>query len=346
MSPGWFEWLFEADGKASAGSDLGEVEAAEQVSGDELRQIVNGSLPVSHCKDRKGQRPAPKRRPSPQVSQDVGGSVGSNHEADEKESDPSTLHAEDRLLPIRVRVPARRYGPRVFIRVYDLGRAALLRPHNIITRNYGAFHTGVEVYGREWSFGMTLDDYQSGILWNMPGRNMDHSFRETLAMGATQLSPVEVMQLIAEMSQEWKGGTYNLLTRNCHNFSDELCRRLGVGGLPSWLNDLAEAGAATADFMDSAYSGATYGAAAAIKGATGLVSGLNCFDSAQGRKIQADGEIEPESDDDTFAAIFEDQRIGADRKEELPSMRFSTRVSSQSNLTASTPGVSTAACEV
>ena len=82
-----------------------------------------------------------------------------------------------------------------------------------MTRSYGAFHSGVQVfwlmrnillfflcwvsrgseeiqvisqvYGREWSFGMTLDDVSTGVTWNPPGKNEDHSFRETISMGAS-----------------------------------------------------------------------------------------------------------------------------------------------------------------
>jgi len=147
------------------------------------------------------------------------------------------------------------YRERVLVKVYDLGQTIVTRGYNRMTKSYGAFHTGVEVYGREWSFGMTFDDWSTGVTWNPPGMNPDHKFRETLSMGYTSCSPEEVWQIIEDMKIDWRGCTYNVLTRNCHNFSNTLCVRLGVGSIPSWINDLADTGAATVEFIDSADSG-------------------------------------------------------------------------------------------
>jgi len=114
---------------------------------------------------------------------------------------------------------------RVLVRVYDLGRTFLTRWHNKVTKSYGAFHTGVEVYGREWSFGMTFDEWSTGVTNNPPKQNPDHSFRETLSMGYTHCSPQEAMRIIEDMKRSWRGCHYNVLSKNCHNFSDELCER-------------------------------------------------------------------------------------------------------------------------
>mmetsp|Transcript_72145 Transcript_72145/g.167192 ORF Transcript_72145/g.167192 Transcript_72145/m.167192 type:complete len:315 (-) Transcript_72145:163-1107(-) len=127
---------------------------------------------------------------------------------------------------------------RVSLRVYDLGQTVLTRGYNAMNKNYGAFHTGVEVYGREWSFGAAPEGY-SGIGENPPGENTMHSFRETLVMGYTKYNPEQITEIIDEMSEEWTGMSYEVLTKNCHNFSEAFCRRLGVPGLPSWVNDLA-----------------------------------------------------------------------------------------------------------
>jgi len=142
---------------------------------------------------------------------------------------------------------------RVLVRVYDLGTTVLTHPHNRISKSYGAFHSGVELYGQEWSFGMS-DHPSTGVHWCKPGKNGDHTFRETLAMGHTKVTFDEFRALIIELRKEWTGPTYSLLTKNCHHFSDELCRRLGVARLPSWVNDLAGVGDATASFIDTTYN--------------------------------------------------------------------------------------------
>eukprot|EP00929_Paragymnodinium_shiwhaense_P020219 TRINITY_DN13543_c0_g1_i1.p1 TRINITY_DN13543_c0_g1~~TRINITY_DN13543_c0_g1_i1.p1 ORF type:complete len:343 (-),score=66.11 TRINITY_DN13543_c0_g1_i1:117-1073(-) len=148
------------------------------------------------------------------------------------------------------------YRERVLVHVYDLGQTFITKNVlNKVAKSYGAFHTGVEVYGKEWSFGMTFDPLSTGITWNPPGQNPDHTFRETLFMGYTSYSPSQVLRLIQGMKKEWKGSSYQLLTRNCHNFSDVFCQRLGVAKIPQWVNTLAQTGAHTADFLDSADSG-------------------------------------------------------------------------------------------
>lgn len=133
---------------------------------------------------------------------------------------------------------------RVYVRVYDLGQTFVTRWHNSMLKSYGAFHSAVELYGREWSFGMTNNDWSTGVTEHLPGQNADHSFRETLSMGVTRCSEAQVLQIIHEMKREWRGCTYNLFARNCHNFSDAFCQRLGVGRVPPWVNDLASSFAA------------------------------------------------------------------------------------------------------
>lgn len=128
---------------------------------------------------------------------------------------------------------------RVFLRVYNLGQTFVTRWHNSLVKSYGAYHTGVEVYGREWAFGATLDDSVTAVNWNPPGECEDHDFRESLYMGSTSCSPQQVEEIINEMRVEWTGSSYNMLKRNCHNFSEAFCGRLAVARPPAWINDLA-----------------------------------------------------------------------------------------------------------
>lgn len=194
--------------------------------------------------------------------------------------------------------PGRVYRERVLVRVYDLGQTFITKGVlNRVTQNYGAFHTGVEVYGREWSFGMTLDDWSTGVTWNPPGINPDHSFRETLSMGYTTLSPMQVLKLIDVMKVEWKGSSYNLLARNCHHFSDEFCQRLGVVGLPDWVNTLAKTGHGVADFLDSADSGYDGGEALAdfFRGVGGRLYESLAFTDPSARPAKSRKELDAKS---------------------------------------------------
>lgn len=44
------------------------------------------------------------------------------------------------------------------------------------------------------------------------------------------------------MSREWRSNTYNVLTRNCNNFSSALAQRLCGVDIPSWVNRAARTG--------------------------------------------------------------------------------------------------------
>jgi len=182
---------------------------------------------------------------------DIAGIQPGSSAAGRKPGEVIARAGEKKAAPERDRV----YRERVLVRVYHLNKTVVTRALNRNFKSYGAFHTGVEVYGREWSFGMTFDDWSTGITWNPPGENPDHTFGETLSMGYTTLSPTQVWQLIEEMKTEWRGCTYHLLSRNCHHFSDAFCQKLGVNRIPSWLNELAGTGAATVEFLDTADSG-------------------------------------------------------------------------------------------
>ena len=70
-------------------------------------------------------------------------------------------------------------------------------------------------------------------------------------MGVTALDEVAVAELLAGMSREWTGSSYDLLHKNCCHFADALCVALGVGGAPPWLNRAANAGAGLVDGAES-----------------------------------------------------------------------------------------------
>lgn len=109
----------------------------------------------------------------------------------------------------------------------------------------GAYHAGVEVYGQEWSFGYSENG--TGIMRYMPQCCSPHRYYKSIEMGVTFLEPREVLQLIHSMAEQWIGQDYDLLRKNCCDFSDALCVELGVGELPRWVMSLADAGASLSD---------------------------------------------------------------------------------------------------
>lgn len=46
------------------------------------------------------------------------------------------------------------------------------------------------------------------------------------------------------MAKDWMGNTYDLMAKNCCSFADAFCLKLGVKGLPKWVDRFARAGAA------------------------------------------------------------------------------------------------------
>jgi len=101
----------------------------------------------------------------------------------------------------------------------------------------GALHAGVEIFGREWSYGGGAGE-GSGIVCEEPRSNRQHRFRETVVMGRTELSSAEVALLMGELLEQWASEDYHWLHRNCLAFANELCERLGVGRLPPWIDRL------------------------------------------------------------------------------------------------------------
>lgn len=209
-----------------------------------------------------------------EIASDSGGDVTVDHDGkmmvdslstSSKAPDPPTLHREP-----------------VFVQVYDLGHASITRGFNRVNKEYGAFHTAVEVYGIEWSFGMTFDDWSSGVCSCLPTEDPDHKHREALLMGHTTLSQREVFLLLDRLRGEWLGSKYNLLTCNCHHFTDCLVQELGCGPLPKHLNNLATEGAKTNEWLESTDNGWDGGDAIAdiFAGAKTAITGLLRFGGA------------------------------------------------------------------
>lgn len=129
----------------------------------------------------------------------------------------------------------------VLVHVYDLGGTDFLKKMNkLSTVNNsiligGFFHVGVEVYGEEWGFGATDAD-ESGIFDCVPRAHPEHSFRATVRIGATPFSITEVWAVLEDMKTCWRGREYDLLHRNCLDFANAFCTRLGVGRIPRWID--------------------------------------------------------------------------------------------------------------
>lgn len=105
----------------------------------------------------------------------------------------------------------------------------------------GIFHSAIQVFGdEEWSFGYCEEG--SGVFSCPSGKNPMYTYRECVVLGKTNLSISKFNQILRELSREWPGESYDLLSKNCNHFCDELCERVGVPKLPGWVNRFANAG--------------------------------------------------------------------------------------------------------
>mmetsp|Transcript_137852 Transcript_137852/g.274855 ORF Transcript_137852/g.274855 Transcript_137852/m.274855 type:complete len:225 (-) Transcript_137852:23-697(-) len=150
------------------------------------------------------------------------------------------------MWPSEVPVP-------VWLSVYDIGTWVIWKRVNKVLRplGTGAFHCGVAVHGREWSYGdsrdecnatnsvQSLNDAATGVFWNSPFSCEGHTFVESVCMGQITMPESEVLRAVEKLSQLWTASEYHTFRHNCCHFSIELCRVLGVGPVPEWVSHLA-----------------------------------------------------------------------------------------------------------
>lgn len=104
-----------------------------------------------------------------------------------------------------------KYQTTVWLNVYDLTDSN----NAVYWCGFGAYHTGVEVYGVEYAFGG--HSYDSSGLFATEPRNPPGQvyFRDSVDMGTINLSPQEVQDIVMALGEEYKGNKYHLLRTNC-----------------------------------------------------------------------------------------------------------------------------------
>jgi hypothetical protein len=136
-------------------------------------------------------------------------------------------------------------GVPVSLHVYDVSHESIVQWLNslLLPVNLGGvFHAGVEVGGLEWSFAYHPRQNQPGVQCGLPQCDVQHHFRETIALGCTTLSADDITATISDIIEDYPGTSYDLLHRNCCHFADDFCKRLGVGPIPEWVHRLARIG--------------------------------------------------------------------------------------------------------
>lgn len=144
----------------------------------------------------------------------------------------------------------------------------------------GVFHTGCEVYGKEYAFGG--HQHASSGVFETPPRCVPGGarFRESIVVGRTPLSQSQVQSLLRELALTYRGNAYHLLHKNCNHFSLDACERLTGSRPPSWVNRLADL-ASWANAVVPCLLPASVRALASVPSAPALVGALSSSGDAE-----------------------------------------------------------------
>merc|ERR1719215_2289159 len=113
----------------------------------------------------------------------------------------------------------------VTLHIYDVVDHTAVVAANKVLRMFGsgAFHVGIEVFGREWSYGglpagSTNSAEMTGVGFNEPRSCSFGRYKESVYLGRTNISEAAFHQIIEVMQKEWPGYAYDVLSFNCCGF--------------------------------------------------------------------------------------------------------------------------------
>ncbi|RVW53827.1 DeSI-like protein [Vitis vinifera] len=105
-------------------------------------------------------------------------------------------------------------------------------PHDLAFNNknrqmlgFNFFFSVRLVHGVEYALGLTSTP-TTGIFEVEPKQCPWFTFRKSILIGRTDLGPKDVRSFMEKLAEEYSGNTYNLITRNCNHFCNDVCNRL------------------------------------------------------------------------------------------------------------------------
>eukprot|EP00041_Stephanoeca_diplocostata_P005206 m.57976 g.57976 ORF g.57976 m.57976 type:complete len:191 (-) comp15634_c0_seq1:49-621(-) len=121
----------------------------------------------------------------------------------------------------------------VQVYVYDLshGMMAAMSQQFLGKKLDGLWHTGIHVYGKEYFFG-------GGIQSTAPGMSPAGRPHRIVDIGNTEVPLWMFEQYLEGISSQYTQETYNLLSNNCNNFTDDCAKFLTGKGAPSYVTEL------------------------------------------------------------------------------------------------------------
>lgn len=124
-----------------------------------------------------------------------------------------------------------RYDTKVILNVYDLG------DHNelFFPLGLGLYHSGVQIGNyEEYTFASG-----GGVFSHAPKNASGAKFRLSVDMGFFHGTSDEISAIIDSLRSSYRGDEYNILSKNCNCFANDLCHRIVGKDIPGYVNRMA-----------------------------------------------------------------------------------------------------------